>query len=298
MEITATTQPVPVPATAKKEDTAAGNTAKKLFSYAIGTVANNSALAYIGGRLFSDNLNVNLNVCFQSYCFMNNLEFIPAGNLARMTAIHFGAVVPLVRLARKPLENRINKTALDIAQVISMIGLSTLAVKQLGYASNSWQASTLPWLVPGATYLALKLLTAIPDGLKALGDSVNAEETNKADSTDIAAKESQVVHVDDTNFDEVVTNSKGLTLVDFSAKWCGPCQKLAPIMDRLSTELGNVKIAKLDVDESPQTAEKFGKTLDVLCLPKVVLFKDGKPVNSITPVTDDKAIYKMILSAV
>ena len=62
-------------------------------------------------------------------------------------------------------------------------------------------------------------------------------------------------------------------LVDFTATWCGPCKQLSPIVDQLATELaGQVKVGKLDVDDSPVTAGKYG----VRGVPTVMVFKDGE----------------------
>jgi len=77
-------------------------------------------------------------------------------------------------------------------------------------------------------------------------------------------------HLTDANFEETI-NKNQIVLVDFWAGWCGPCRALAPTIEELSKELtGKVLVAKLDVDENPQTAEKF----QVYSIPTVVLIKD------------------------
>lgn len=77
----------------------------------------------------------------------------------------------------------------------------------------------------------------------------------------------------DLNFDQEVLASGVPVLVDFTATWCGPCKALAPIVDQLAEELeGKVKVGKLDVDESPATAGKYG----VRGVPTVMVFKDGE----------------------
>ena len=85
---------------------------------------------------------------------------------------------------------------------------------------------------------------------------------------------SSKVHVfNDLNFDEEVLKSATPVLVDFTATWCGPCKALAPIVDQLADELeGQVKVGKLDVDESPVTAGKYG----VRGVPTVMVFRGGE----------------------
>ena len=77
----------------------------------------------------------------------------------------------------------------------------------------------------------------------------------------------------DLNFDQEVVNSSVPVLVDFTATWCGPCKALAPIIDQIAGDLdGKVKVGKLDVDDSPLTAGKYG----VRGVPTVMVFKNGQ----------------------
>ncbi|MCI7486404.1 MAG: thioredoxin [Alphaproteobacteria bacterium] len=81
----------------------------------------------------------------------------------------------------------------------------------------------------------------------------------------------------DNQFSENVLNSKGLVLVDFWAEWCGPCRQLGPILEAIDEEMGNdVKIYKMNVDDSPETASQFG----IRSIPTMFLFKDGKQVDT------------------
>jgi len=82
----------------------------------------------------------------------------------------------------------------------------------------------------------------------------------------------------DASFATEVMESKDLTLVDFWAEWCGPCIALGPTIEALSTEFeGKVKVGKLNVDQNPETAQKFG----VRSIPTIILLKDGEVVEKL-----------------
>ena len=81
----------------------------------------------------------------------------------------------------------------------------------------------------------------------------------------------------DENFEKDVLNSSILTLVDFWAEWCGPCKQISPILAEIAEEKrGIIKVVKLNIDENPQTPQKYG----VRGIPTLILFKDGKLVDS------------------
>jgi thioredoxin len=84
----------------------------------------------------------------------------------------------------------------------------------------------------------------------------------------------KVVHLTEQNFDTGI--SKGYTLVDFWAEWCGPCKTLAPTIDKIADEYKDkVTVAKVDIDANPAIPAKFG----IRGIPTVILFKDGQQVD-------------------
>jgi len=79
--------------------------------------------------------------------------------------------------------------------------------------------------------------------------------------------------VSDSTFETEVLNSKEPVVVDFWAEWCGPCKMIAPALEEIQTALGSkVKIVKLNVDENPNTAQKYG----IMSIPTLMLFKNGE----------------------
>jgi len=96
--------------------------------------------------------------------------------------------------------------------------------------------------------------------------------------------------INETNFTQEVINKKGLVLVDFWAVWCGPCRILGPIIEEVGSEVKDVLIAKINVDENPVLANQFG----IRSIPTVILFKDGKPVEQSVGVRSKEDFIAMI----
>ncbi|GAW86977.1 thioredoxin 1 [Bathymodiolus platifrons methanotrophic gill symbiont] len=81
-----------------------------------------------------------------------------------------------------------------------------------------------------------------------------------------------VLHVTDSNFDELVLKAGIPVLVDYWAEWCGPCKMIAPVLDEISQEYaGKITVAKLNIDDNPATPSHYG----VRGIPTLMLFKDG-----------------------
>jgi len=81
-----------------------------------------------------------------------------------------------------------------------------------------------------------------------------------------------ILQLTDASFEADVINSSDPVLVDYWAEWCGPCKMIAPILEEIANEYsGRIKVAKLNIDDNPQTPPKYG----IRGIPTLMLFKDG-----------------------
>ena len=103
------------------------------------------------------------------------------------------------------------------------------------------------------------------------------------------------IEVDGALFDEIVQNSPVPVFVDFWAEWCGPCRMIAPALDEIAGAMnGKVKILKLNVDENPATATKYG----VMSIPTLMIFKNGELASRQVGAAPKQKLEQWITAAV
>ena len=97
-------------------------------------------------------------------------------------------------------------------------------------------------------------------------------------------------HVDENNFKKEIIDAKKVILVDFFATWCGPCQLLGPILEKISNSRAEFDIAKVDVDQAQELAIKYG----IEVVPTMLIFKDGQVMQTLEGVRSEEEIVSEV----
>ena len=98
------------------------------------------------------------------------------------------------------------------------------------------------------------------------------------------------ININNHNFHKEVMNSEKKVLLDFWAPWCGPCRMVVPLVDEIAEERTDIKVGKINVDENPELAKKFG----VFSIPTLVVMENGKVVRQEQGARPKKAILSML----
>ncbi len=98
------------------------------------------------------------------------------------------------------------------------------------------------------------------------------------------------ININKNNFQNEVMNSDKTVLLDFWAPWCAPCRMVVPIIEEIASERPDIKVGKINVDEQPELASKFG----IMSIPTLVVMKNGKIVTKVSGARPKKAILEML----
>ena len=120
--------------------------------------------------------------------------------------------------------------------------------------------------------------------------SVSQAQPIRKESMSLTQNRRTVLHASQTNFDEQVLRSDVPVLVDFYADWCGPCQKLAPVLEELAVETSNAKIVKVNVERSPDLAAEYG----VQSIPSLKVFKNGQVTDQVVGLASKDRLRTML----
>ena len=98
------------------------------------------------------------------------------------------------------------------------------------------------------------------------------------------------ININKNNFQNEIMDSEKTVLLDFWAPWCAPCRMLVPIIEEIVSERPDIKVGKINVDEQPELASKFG----IMSIPTLVVMKNGKIVQQVSGVRPKNAILEML----
>ena len=98
------------------------------------------------------------------------------------------------------------------------------------------------------------------------------------------------ININKNNFQNEIMDSEKTVLLDFWAPWCAPCRMMVPIIEEIAGERPDIKVGKINVDEQPELASKFG----IMSIPTLVVMKNGKIVQQVSGARPKKAILEML----
>ena len=119
-----------------------------------------------------------------------------------------------------------------------------------------------------------------------LASSGYTKATNNKEEDDTMS----AININKENFVSEVLNAESKVLLDFWAPWCGPCRMVVPIVEEIAEERSDIKVGKINVDEQPELASKFG----VMSIPTLVVMENGKIANQAVGARSKSAILAML----
>jgi thioredoxin 1 len=160
------------------------------------------------------------------------------------------------------------------------------------WVANNWQVIAGVGLLAAVAGLSLgNCPIACTAPLRpAQSSQSNTERTGEEAMFTLTRKKTNVHHANEANFSELVLNSDVPVLVDFYADWCGPCKMIGPVLEELAREVTDANIVKVNVDENPELAARYG----ISSIPSLLIFKDGEAVDQHVGLANKAQLRSMI----
>lgn len=121
-------------------------------------------------------------------------------------------------------------------------------------------------------------------------NDISISEENINDIENNTIKESKILKVESDTFEEEVLNSTKTVVIDFYATWCGPCKMYTPIVEEFSKENEDIKVVKIDIDETQDIAFEY----NVMSIPTTIIIKEGKEVDRAVGIISKDVLSHMV----
>ena len=122
--------------------------------------------------------------------------------------------------------------------------------------------------------------------------NIENEISNIKENVEVVQRTNEIKHITSENFEKEVLNSDRIVIVDFWATWCGPCNRLTPVLEKIASENSDIKIAKADIDN--ENVKELKERYEVKGYPTMIIFKNGEEVKRILGYREESEILKEI----
>lgn len=122
--------------------------------------------------------------------------------------------------------------------------------------------------------------------------NIENEISNIKENVEVVQRTNEIKHITGENFEKEVLNSDKIVIVDFWATWCGPCNRLTPVLEKIATENNDIKIVKADIDN--ENVKELKEKYEIKGYPTMIIFKNGEEVKRILGYREESEILKEI----
>lgn len=122
--------------------------------------------------------------------------------------------------------------------------------------------------------------------------NIENEISNIKENVEVVQRTNEIKHITSENFEKEVLNSDRIVIVDFWATWCGPCNRLTPVLEKIASENSDIKIVKADIDN--ENVKELKEKYEIKGYPTMIIFKNGEEVKRILGYREESEILKEI----